>query len=307
MVEAPLSLERYAEAAVYRREYSATSVGPVLQRLGTSLAEVEAAAAYWGRAFAEGLAQGDPTSVLRFAHVYGRIEHRVRLYRPSPDEVRPEPIPAPSARKPRLTRRAMRPLTSASAASAEVASQPLPAPKDAPEHLPSYLRDQLEERGAEKRPLWEGVAIRDLDPDVTAPVDSRLVRRGATNGAVPFERDAPVKTPAPLPLVEEQSGETSFGTVATIGGASEAGSTLPGAGASSPGSASGLPLSIERFAQIQAALARSSEQSVVLQRFGIEPHQWAPMARRVADAMNHSAPLRAQYQQLYRVALSHER
>jgi len=192
MSEPPLSLERYAEAAVYAREYTSAELPAVLERLGTNRGEVDAGAAYWGRQIADGLAKGDPTYTLRFAYVYGRVEHRVRLYRPDADEVRPERFPSAEERKPRISRRAMKPL--ASAAAAQLESPPMPVPK---ELVPTYL---LEDRADDKRMASDAVAIRVLDPEMTLPIDAPRVAEGKTNRALPFAPSAAVKTrDAPLP------------------------------------------------------------------------------------------------------------
>jgi hypothetical protein len=82
---APLPLARLAEASAHLRQYAAPFHPKVLERLGLSEAEVAAATSHWSRVMFKAFEDGDPTLLLEFAKVYGRVETRVLRRRPRTD------------------------------------------------------------------------------------------------------------------------------------------------------------------------------------------------------------------------------
>ncbi|NUO48681.1 MAG: hypothetical protein HOV80_07480 [Polyangiaceae bacterium] len=67
------------------------------------------------------------------------------------------------------------------------------------------------------------------------------------------------------------------------------------------------PMSIERFAEIQAALTKSRDRDGVLAFYGLALQQWRTVVEQMGNAMNESPALKAQYEQHYRKALQHGR
>jgi len=64
-----------------------------------------------------------------------------------------------------------------------------------------------------------------------------------------------------------------------------------------------LPIPLERFALVQAALTKSRDRDGVLRHYGFEPDGWKVVAAQLGAALSASAGLRARYEELYREAM----
>lgn len=134
-----MPLERVAEALAHRREYDEAAFRRAAERLGIDLGALEPSLAHWARVIAEGLERGDVRTMLRFSVAYARIEHDLRLYRPSPSEVRPATFDeVGSLAEPTSPSTASQ---SASAGSAAT-SAPLGGRAEQASALPTYLREE---------------------------------------------------------------------------------------------------------------------------------------------------------------------
>lgn len=131
-----------------------------------------------------------------------------------------------------------------------------------------------------------------VEADATLPLDPRA-QQGLLGSVTPFDRTLEKPAPAPLPLAEEQSGETLMVNVRSLGLPAE---LLPPASASSPVPPElGMPLEI--VAEIQAALWLS--RSAILQSYGISSERWQALEQRLAPLLANDAAMRARYQALY--------
>ncbi len=152
------------------------------------------------------------------------------------------------------------------------------------------------------------------DPHETGMIDVSKLQASLASGGVPFD---PHRQPAPAPQPQVQgSDETVMAPVPQATAIplphNEAGATegleltnfqeqmqhfmaMQARGE--------LPMSVERYAEVQAALAKDPDRNAVLARFGYASHVWHAVAAMMGSALNRSAPLRLQYDQLYRQAL----
>lgn len=128
-----LSLERCAEALVYKAYYQPEDVRVIFQRLGVTDEQVERAGARLGAEIATGLGRGDAEAVMRFARAYSTLEMMVRSRRPSPSTVESQ-----SKSKTKGSRE-VAPLPQLRKLPNEPSAEPVQSPPKGTE-LPSYLR-----------------------------------------------------------------------------------------------------------------------------------------------------------------------
>jgi len=166
----------------------------------------------------------------------------------------------------------------------------------------------------------------DLDADATAEIDSRqIVAALRERGILPFDKDAPPAAPPPS-SAQDQSGETQLIDARDIRASLAArgiqiGDSAPpkqrrteamdltdfqaqvAAKLAQDPSRAPLPIPLERFALVQAALTKSRDRDGVLRHYGFEPDGWKVVAAQLGAALSASAGLRARYEELYREAM----
>ncbi len=136
-----------------------------------------------------------------------------------------------------------------------------------------------------------------VDVNATAEVDTRqLTAVLQQRGILPFDKNAPAAPPAASPP-QQQSGKTELVEQLDLS------AMLAARGAQQATAAPALPVPIERFAQVQAALTKSRDRDGVLRHFGIDPPAWHSMAAAMGAALTSSPGLRSRYDELYREAM----
>ncbi|MBL8742280.1 MAG: hypothetical protein JNK04_14325 [Myxococcales bacterium] len=132
--------------------------------------------------------------------------------------------------------------------------------------------------------------------DATGEIDSRHVADVLREANIlPFDKNAPAKPPPPS-APQQQSGQTELIKAFDLG-------ELLGSRKTELDPAPALPMPLERFAQVQAALTKSRDRDAVLHHFGIEPAAWHAVAGAMSAALAASESLRSRYEDLYRQAM----
>lgn len=161
-------------------------------------------------------------------------------------------------------------------------------------------------------------------PSLTQEVDPVSLRASLMARGIPFPEDPPAPRPtqdsAPVrhvfspPNVSDSSGTAETDTSWARGPALPFSGPSPSAPLAAPistpapagpvSASPALPLTPARFAEIQAALARSADRDGVLRHFGLDAPRWHIIVRHFDEAMRLHPSLRTLYETLFREAMS---
>lgn len=165
----------------------------------------------------------------------------------------------------------------------------------------------------------------EFNPDETAMLDGSKVLAGLRNRGVPFEPTRMGVPAADENTLEseadvERAGKEETGTEELDLSGLQLERPLPFGSPSSEKidlsgvanefqapTAEDFELTVEEFAQIQAALSLSRDLSTVLRQFGIDPADWANASKRMRAWLDADRQLRNRYDELYREALKNVR
>ncbi len=126
------------------------------------------------------------------------------------------------------------------------------------------------------------------DVDETAMVDNRAILAALEARGLPFDAQAKPKTPSAAQAPVDQSGETAEMDVRDVREALAKRGVAVGPAM--------LPL--ERFAEIQAQLARGGVQETVLGQAGLSAEQWQSIVARQVQVLRTDVHVRQRYEQL---------
>lgn len=158
-----------------------------------------------------------------------------------------------------------------------------------------------EERELEARPgsapvLSAPTSRAQANVDATGEIDTRHVADVLREANIlPFDRSAPANPPLPSGP-QQQSGHTELIKAFDL-------DELLGSRKTELAPVPPLPMAIERFARVQAALTKSRDRDGVLRHFGLDPAAWQAVAGAMTAALTASESLRSRYEDLYRRAM----
>ncbi len=308
-----------------------------VQRLGVEPARFFAARDHWQGVMAKDVADERNDRLQSFGLVFARTRKRLKAERPEieslgPLPAAPEPEPAAQEEPAPLENAAAEPESATPIAAVQEPPQALPsymqlASAVASASLPSPVAPAVAAPSdpdatgmVDNRAVLEGLRNKGLPFDLgaeprapvplplpgeqsgeTAELDVRDVRavlaaRGIKIGGADepvAESQVPASEPAPTPVgapmsAADQSGETLQMDVREVR-----------AKLAARGVAVGPDLPpLERFAEIQVALARFPDAAAVLARFGLSPQAWSVIVQKQTQVLRTDAEVRARYEAL---------
>lgn len=323
-----MPLVRYADTLATLHHFRSVPQEEILRRLSVEDALWREADVMWNEELALAARRNQRELALQFSARFG--DKRRRLAR---DGVLPEPcsgeLPAASKEVPRQVD-GREPLRASFQLGSET-SQPNYAGSGAIAVTYTVDLEPSTEASNVKGPVVPGLGYPALDLDSTAPLDPRFALKANAKQALPFVKQGPAVAPAPLPIAD-QSGETAMIDVSAFRAQYASASARVGlregtplessavdGGAAIHMSSTGeslragsapvevLPMPVERFAVMQAALSSGQPLSEVLHRFGVGAPEWPEIVDRFANATSDSPVLRAQYEGFLRKAHEHRR